>query len=52
MDSGIIFALVLAMLFVGAIVSLIVYSNKQSKKHTTKTSIKPPQEPQSKNRAA
>ena len=52
MDSAIVFSLVLAVLFLGAIVWLSVYSNIQSKKQKIKTSLKPPQESQSKNRAA
>ena len=52
MDSGIVFALVAAVVFLGGIFWLVVYSRKQSQKHTIQTSIKPPQESQSKNRAA
>lgn len=51
MDSGIIFALVAAVLFLGGIVWLLVYSNKQSRRNTMKTSIKPP-ESQTKDKAA
>jgi hypothetical protein len=51
MDSGIIFALVLAGLFLGGIVWLIVYANKQSRTHTIRTSIKP-SESQTKDKAA
>ena len=51
MDTGIVFALVMAVLFLGGIFWLVVYSRKQSQKHTMETSIKP-QESQSKNRAA
>jgi hypothetical protein len=51
MDSQIIFALVTAVIFLGSICWLVVYSRKQSQKHTAQRSIKPP-ESQSKNRAA
>jgi hypothetical protein len=51
MDTTIVFALVLAVLFLGGIFWLVVYSRKQSQKHTMRTSIKPP-ESQTKNRAA
>jgi uncharacterized membrane protein len=51
MDTGIVFALVLAVLFVGGIFWLVVYSRKQGQKHTTQTSIKS-QESETKNRAA
>jgi uncharacterized membrane protein len=51
MDSGIVFALVMAVLFLGGIFWLVVYSRKQSQKHTAQTSIKPPVSEQ-KDRAA
>ena len=51
MDTGIVFALVVAAIFLGSIFWLVIYSRKQSQKHTMKTSIKPP-ESESKNRAA
>lgn len=51
MDTGIVFALVVAVAFLGGIFWLVIYSRKQSQKHTIQTSIKPP-ESQSKNRAA
>lgn len=51
MDSGIIFALVAAVVFLGGIFWLVVYARKQSQKYTARTSIKPP-ESHSKNRAA
>jgi uncharacterized membrane protein len=51
MDTGILFALVMAVIFLGGIFWLVVYSRKQSQRHTDRTSIKPP-ESQSKNRAA
>ena len=51
MDTGVVFALIMAVLFLGGISWLIVYSRKQSKKHTLQTSIKP-RESQSKNHAA
>jgi hypothetical protein len=51
MDSQIAFALVAAVVFLGGMCWLVVYSRRQSKKHTMQTSIKPP-ESQSKNRAA
>lgn len=51
MDTGIVFALVMAVVFLGAILWLVVYSRKQSQNHTIRTSIKPP-ESESKNRAA
>ena len=52
MDSAIVFSLILAVLFLGAIVWLSVYSNMQSKKEAMKSRPKPHQESQSKNRAA
>lgn len=51
MDNSIILALVLTIVVLGGIFWLVVYSRKQSQKHTMRTSIKPPQS-QSKNRAA
>ena len=51
MDTTIVLALVLAIVFLGGIFWLVVYSRKQSQKHTKQTSIKPP-ESQSKRRAA
>lgn len=51
MDTGIVFALVMAVIFLGGIFWLVVYTRKESRKHTMKTSIKPP-ESQTKNRAA
>lgn len=51
MDSGVVFALIISVVFLGGIFWLVVYSRKQSQKHTTQTSIKPP-ESESKNRAA
>ena len=51
MDNTIIFTLVVAVIVLGGIFWLVVYSRKQSQKHTMKTSIKPP-ESKSKNRAA
>jgi preprotein translocase subunit SecG len=51
MDTGIVFALVMAVLFIGGIFWLVIYSRKQGQKHTMQTSIKP-QESQTKNRSA
>ena len=51
MDNSIVLALVLTIVVLGGIFWLVVYSRKQSQKHTMRTSIKPP-ESQSKNRAA
>jgi hypothetical protein len=51
MDSSIIFALVLAGVFLGGIFWLVVYARNQSQKHTMKTSIKP-SESHHKDRAA
>jgi hypothetical protein len=51
MDSGVIFALVLAVVFLGGIFWLVVYSRNRSQKHTMKTSIKP-SESRQKDRAA
>lgn len=51
MDSGIVFALVAAVVFFGGIFWLVIHSRKQHQTHTMKTSIKPP-ESQSKDRAA
>lgn len=41
MDTGIVFALVLAALFFGAILWLVIYSRTQGRKHTVQTSIRP-----------
>jgi hypothetical protein len=41
MDTGVVFALVMAVLFLGGIGWLVVYSRKQDKRHTMQTSIKP-----------
>ena len=52
MDTGIIFALVLAVLFIAAIVWLVIYSNRQQpQRNFQEISIKDP-EPPSKKRAA
>jgi hypothetical protein len=51
MDTSIIFPLVVAVFVLAGIFWLVIYSRKQSQKHTVQTSIKPP-ESQSKNRAA
>ena len=51
MDTGIVLALVLAVVFFGGIFWLVVHSRRQSQKHTMKTSINP-QQSESKNRAA
>jgi preprotein translocase subunit YajC len=51
MDTGILFALVIAVLFIGGIFWLVIYSRKQGQKHTMQTSIKP-QESQTKNPTA
>lgn len=51
MDSQIVFALVAAVVFLGSMGWLVVYSRRQSQKHTMETSIKP-KESQSKNRTA
>ena len=51
MDTGIVFALVIGVVFFGGIFWLVLYSRKQNQKHSMKTSIKLP-ESQSKNRAA
>lgn len=45
MDTGIVFALVLAVLFFGGILWLVIYSRKQGQKHTVKTSIRPRESP-------
>lgn len=50
MDIGIVFALIMAVLFLGGIFWLVVYSRKQGQRHTMQTSIKPP-ESETKNRA-
>jgi len=52
MDSGIIFALVLATIFIGAIVWLVIHANRQQpQKHVREISIKDT-EPPSKKRSA
>ena len=51
MDSGVIVALVLGVVFFGGIFWLVVRSRNQSAKHTVKTSIRPP-ETHHKDRAA
>ena len=51
MDTSIMFPLIVAVLVLAGIFWLVIYSRKQSQKHTMKTSIKPP-ESQRKNRAA
>lgn len=43
MDTTTGLVLVLAVLFLGGIFWLVVHSRNQSQKHTTKTSIKPPE---------
>ena len=51
MDNTVIFTLVVSVIVLGGIFWLVVYSRKQSQKHTMKTSIKPP-ESHSKDHAA
>jgi hypothetical protein len=52
MDTGIIFALVLGSIFIGAIAWLVIYSNRQQpERHVREISIKDT-EPPSKKRAA
>lgn len=52
MDTGIIFALVLGSIFIGAIAWLVIYSNRQQpERHVRAISIKDT-EPPSKKRAA
>ncbi len=51
MDSGIIFALVLAVLFFGGVIWLVVHSRKEGQKHRLQTSINP-KHSQTKDRAA
>lgn len=43
MDTTIVVALVLAVIVLGGIFWLVVYSRKQGQKHTKQTSIKPPE---------
>jgi len=42
MDPTMVLVLVLAVVFLGSILWLVVHSRKQSQKHPVKTSIKPP----------
>jgi hypothetical protein len=51
MDSGIVFALVIAVLFLGGICWLVIYSRKQDRKPTIESNIKPP-DSQTKNPSA
>ena len=45
MDPTMILVLVLAVVFLGSMLWLVVQSRKQSQKHTVKASIKPPESP-------
>lgn len=51
MDTTIVLTLVLAVVVLAGILWLVIYSRKQSQKHTMRASIKP-QESRSKNPAA
>jgi preprotein translocase subunit SecG len=48
MDNAVIFSLVVAVIFLAGIFWLVVYSRKQSQKHSLQTSIKPPEPPSKK----
>jgi len=43
MDTNIVYFFVTVPLLLGGILWLVVYSRKQSQKHTMRTSIKPPE---------
>ena len=45
MDPTMVLVLVLAVVFLGGMLWLVVHSRKQNQKHTVKTSIKPTKSP-------